>query len=177
MNRRGIKRLTIVCLVLLVAGLPVRAQEEKDAPGLEVSEFDVKYVPAWTARGGALRGLDVSGLSDRPARFELSAVFRNTGARAITSVSWECLFFADEQQTDLMLRHKYRDGKRILPGAQVRLKHDSLKGAATKYKVVRITRVVYDDGTVWRPAKGTAEKQHGRSGEIQHGTLALARSS
>lgn len=161
MNRRSAKVFAVAaCLVLLVVGLPVRGQKKGDAPGLEVSEFEVKYVPSWNSRRGGMRGFDVDDLSERPSRFELSAVFRNTGERVITSVSWECLFFADERQTKVMLRHKYRDGERILPGGQVRLKHSSLRGAATEYKAVRLTRVVYEDGTVWRPTRGAAGKDN-----------------
>ncbi|HEX8457432.1 MAG TPA: hypothetical protein VF656_09060 [Pyrinomonadaceae bacterium] len=154
MNGRSLTVFTgAACLVLLAAVLPSRAQEMAQAPGLELSEFNVKYVPSWSSRRSLARGLDVSNLSDTPARFELAAVFRNTGERAITSVSWEFLFFEDEQQTKLMLRHKYRDGKRILPGEQVRLEHVALKGAATPHKAVRITRVAYADGTVWQAAR------------------------
>lgn len=151
MNRRNACKLFVACIVLLVACVPVMAQE--GAPGVEVSDFQNTYTPAWSSRRGVMRDAQASDLSGRPASFELSAVFRNTGAKAITSISWECLFYRDERQTEVMLRHKFRDDKRIMPGEEVRLKHTSARGAATDYKGVRITRVVYADGAVWEAAK------------------------
>jgi hypothetical protein len=148
MNRPTAKVLVVACIVLLAVPLPLIAQS---APGLEVSDFQVQYVPAWGPRHGGLS--DSSDVNYRPARFELSAVFRNIGAKVITSVSWECLFFSDAQQTQVMLRQKLRDAKRIAPGDEARLKRSSQTGAATAYKAVRITRVVYADGTVWQATK------------------------
>lgn len=151
MNRRTACKLVMACIVLLAARVPVVAQE--GAPGLEVSDFQNTYTPGWSSRRGVMRDSEASDLSGMPASFELSAVFRNTGTKVITSVFWECLFFSDERETKVMLRHKFRDGKRIMPGEEVRLKHASVRGAATEYKAVRITRVVYADGTVWQAAK------------------------
>lgn len=151
MNRRSACKLSVACIVLLASCIRVMAQA--GAPGLEVSDFQNTYTPAWSSRRGVAPDAEASDLSSRPAIFELSAVFRNTGTKVITSVSWECLFFSDERQTEVMLRHKFRDGKRIMPGEEVRLKHSSARGAATKHKAVRITRVAYADGTVWQAAK------------------------
>lgn len=148
MNRRTANVLVVAFIVLLAVPLPLVAQS---APGLEVSNFQSRYVPAWGTRNGMSD--PVSDVNYTPARFELSAVFRNTGAKVITSVSWECLFFSDAQQTEVMLKHKFRDAKRIAPGEEARLKRVSQRGAATAYKTVRITRVVYADGAVWQATK------------------------
>lgn len=94
-----------------------------------------------------------SDVNYRPASFELSVVFHNTSAKAITSVSWECLFFRDEQHTQVMLRHKFRESKRLEPGEEAHPKRASLRGAATDHKTVRIMRVVYADGAVWKATK------------------------
>lgn len=155
MNRRSVSRMVVACIVLLASCIPVMAQE--GAPGLEVSDFQNTYTPAWSSRRGVTHDAGASDLSSRPAIFELSALFRNTGTKVITSVSWECLFFGDERQTEVLLRHKFRDAKRIMPGEEVRLKRASARGAATKYKAARITRVAYADGTVWQAAKTGGE--------------------
>jgi hypothetical protein len=146
------------CMVLLAAGVPVIAQE--GVPGLEVSDIQSRYIPGWSSRRGVVRDPKASDLSSRPASFELSAVFRNTGSKVITFIFWECLFFRDAQRTDVMLRHKFRDGKRIAPGEESRLKHASATGAATEHKAVRITRVVYADGTVWQASKAGTETRN-----------------
>lgn len=146
MKRRIAAMLVVACIVLLAAAFTALAQS---APRLEVSDFQSQYVRTWSPN----KRDPSSDVNYQPASFELSAVFRNTGAKVITSVSWECLFFKDAQQTKVMLRHKFRDGKRIAPGEEARLKRASQRGAATEYKAVRITRVVYADGTVWQATK------------------------
>lgn len=155
MNRETVGTLFVACMILLAAGVRVTAQE--GVPGLEVSGFQSRYIPEWSSRRGVMRDAKASDLSSRPSSFELSAVFRNTGAKVITDIFWECLFFRDEQGTEVLLRHKFRDGKRIVPGEELRLKHTSAIGAATEYKAVRIKRVVYADGTEWRASKAGAE--------------------
>ena len=157
MNRQTVRMLVVACMVLLATGVSVMAQ---GVPDLEVSDFQSRYIPEWSSRRGVMRDGEASDLSGRPASFELSAVFRNTGAKVVTSISWQCLFFRDEQRTEVMLRHKFRDGKRIVPGAESRLKHAAASGAATEYKAVRITRVVYADGTVWRASKAGDESRN-----------------
>lgn len=147
------KMLLVAFVTMLIPYLPVTAQSAPE--GLEVSAFESRFVPYWSSGGEFMDSHNsIHNFSSRPARFETSAVFRNTGTKVIKSVAWECLFFGDAQQTDVMLKYKFRDRKRIAPGEEARLKHGALNGAATSYKSIRITRVVYEDGTIWQAAKG-----------------------
>ena len=148
MNRRMATMLVVACIVLLPASFTAIAQS---ASGLEVSDFQTRYVHSWGPRKGGIH--DFSDVNYKPSSFELSVVFRNSGTKVISAVSWECFFFSDAQQTQVMLRHKFRDSKRIAPGQEVRLKRSSWRGAATAFKSVHITQVTYADGTIWQAAQ------------------------
>ena len=139
--------------VLLAAGFSASAQT---APGLEASE------PLW----GSSRVVSVTPHSfpvDRgqaanyPGADEVSALFRNTGRKAVKSVTWKYVFYKDEGRTEVLSAFTFSSGKRIEPGASARLKESvsALSGPRrwTDYHGIIVSRIKYADGTFWQAAE------------------------
>ena len=138
---------------LLVAGGAASAQT---APGLEASD------PHWGPSGTvSVRPhgfpVDRGQAANYPGADEVSALFSNTGRTAVKSVTWSYVFYKDERRSEVLSSYKFRSGKRIEPGASVRLKEGvsalSKPRQWTNYQGVLISRIEYADGTVWRAAE------------------------
>lgn len=142
--------------VLLFAGVTASAQS---AHGLEVSE------PQWRYLSGRESGdykpsfasdrVDASTAALSTGTHEVSALFRNTGAKTVKSVVWEYVFFKDTAQTEVKRKHTFRDRKRISPGESLRSKRWLVtpREHGLVYDAARVVRVEYEDGTVWQAAK------------------------
>lgn len=147
----------LAAFVLLCVSPPARAQEESAPPQLEVSDPQWIYLSVRessnfpsTAPSGDADGLMSS---TSAATHAVSALFRNTGSKTVKSVTWEFLFFKDEQRTRVEKRHTFRGKQEIRPGESARLKNVSYRPRATEYAAVRVVRVDYTDGTTWRADK------------------------
>ena len=147
----------LAAFVLLSAASPAaRAQEDGTTPPLEISDPQWTYLSVRessnfpsTAPSGDPDGLMSS---TSAATHAVSALFRNTGTKTVKSVTWEYVFFKDEQRTRVEKRHTFRGKQEIRPGESVRLKNFSYRPRATEYAAVRVVRVDYADGTSWRVA-------------------------
>lgn len=140
------------CLFLFMAPLTMTAQSPVD---LEVS--DIQFTADFE-RSGSTYSSDASvGPSQRITPSwnknhsgQISAIFRNKGTKAIKSVKWEYLLYRDTQGTDLARLYRFQSNKRILPGESKRLKKGGYDLKHSAYKKIRVTRIDYADGTVWR---------------------------
>ena len=135
---------------LFVATTSVSAQH---SPGLEAS--DPHWGPSPTAHPSTYATpVDRGQAANNPPTSEVSALFRNTGQKAIKSVTWKYLFYKDEQMKKLLASYTFHSSKSIEPGAAVLLK-DSVSATSeprhwTNYHAVLIARIRYADGTVWQ---------------------------
>jgi hypothetical protein len=148
----------IALVFLFVVPASVVAQ---GAPGLEASDprfrYDVNAGRDPFMRVSGMRPFPVTTVTSSPVQ-EVSALFRNTGAKPIKSVSWEYVIFKDAEQKNILRIHSIRSNRTILPGEAVRLKMEGyhLEGyhlQNSPYEQARVTRVKYADGTVWQGAK------------------------
>lgn len=148
-----VRPITLAALAHLC--IVVGSASAQTAPGLEASD------PRW-GPSGTVSVRPHSPAADRgqaanyPAADEVSALFRNTGRKAVRSVTWSYVFYKDERRSEVLARYNFRSGKRIEPGASVRLKEgvSALAGPRrwTNYHGVLIGRIRYADGTVWQAA-------------------------
>ena len=150
--------LSAACLFLFMAPLTMMAQSPADLEVLDI-QFEANF-----ERAGSTYSSDASvGPSQRITSSwnkthsgQISAIFRNKGTKPIKSVKWEYLVFRDAQETDLARVYRFHSKKAILPGESKRLKKTGYTLVHTAYKKVRVTRIDYGDGTVWR---GTTTKK------------------
>lgn len=143
----------LAAFVLLCLSPYARAQESTQPP-LEISDPQWIYLSVRessnfpsTAPSGDADGLMSSTTA---ATHAVSALFRNTGSKTVKSITWEYVFFKDEQRTRVEKRHTFRGKQEIRPGESARLKNFSYKPRSTEYGAVRALRVDYADGTSWR---------------------------
>lgn len=144
-------KLLISVVFLLVAPVSIAAQE--GAPGLEVSDPRFRYdVNAGVDPLVSFSGRQPSPMTtvtDSPVQ-EVSALFLNTGAKAIKSVSWEYIVFKDAEEKKILRVHSIRSDRVILPGESVRLKMEGYRLQNSQYEKARVTEIKYADGNVWR---------------------------
>jgi hypothetical protein len=87
--------------------------------------------------------------------YESSLQLENVGAKTITSVEWEHLFFSDDEKRNEVKRFSFSQKTNIAPGEQkfigqhVRPKRRLKLPTATRQSVI-INRIIYADGSVWR---------------------------
>ena len=138
--------------LLLIADSSAAAQT---APGLEASEPHWGSSPTVNVTPHSFP-VDRGQAANYPRADEVSALFRNTGPKAVKSVTWKYVFYKDERRTEPLATYTFSSGKTILPGASARLKESvsALSGPRqwTNYHAVLVTRIRYADGTVWQAA-------------------------
>lgn len=143
----------LAAFALLCVSPSARAQEGAQPP-VEVSDPQWVYLNVRessnfpnTAPSGDADGL-MSGTAT--ATHVVSALVRNTGSKIVKSVTWEYVFFKDEQRTRVEKRHTFRGKQEIRPGESARLKNFSYRPRATEHGAARAVRIDYTDGTSWR---------------------------
>lgn len=143
----------IALVFLFVVPASIAAQ---GAPGLEASDPRFRYdVNAGVDPAISFPGKQPSPMTtvtSSPVQ-EVSALFLNTGAKPIKSVSWEYVIFKDAEQREIVRVHSIKSNRMILPGEAVRLKMEGYQLQHSPYEKARVTRVAYADGTVWQGAK------------------------
>lgn len=150
------KGLTLVAaaLTLLCAWAEASAQGPH---GLEVSDARWRYLTAREEsnfpRSQSSIGPSMNFSTASVATHAVSALFRNAGAKAVKSLTWEYVFFKDAARTRVLRGDKFRSGKSLRPGESARLETWSFKPRASEYEAVRVVRVEYEDGTFWRSPK------------------------
>jgi hypothetical protein len=152
--------LVVACLVLIA---PISILAQGGSP-LEVSDPQVGYdvnsrfnLHTANSTTSARSPLTIT----HPIA-EVSALFRNTGAKTIKSVTWEFLFFKDLTETELLKIHTSRTRTVLLPGESVRLRKVGYrlepilpirKVNIAPYKKARVIQIQYADGTIWHGDK------------------------
>jgi len=153
----------ILLLCALTFAAAARANDEDvraGAPGLDVTGFDWRYegyMPVEIVDSGRT-GMTTS--VKRSTRYVFKYVskltVKNSGAKAVKSVEWEHLFVEREGGKELK-RYRLQAKQQIAAGSsqtvskEVYVKPDEstrhIKEGAQK---IRLTRVEFADGTVWR---------------------------
>lgn len=151
--KRQVKYLLVaVSMSILVLSVSVKAQT---APDLEVSEpqfvYDVNR--NFELRAPSERRVSpASTVTSSPVQ-QLSALFRNTGAKSVKAVTWEYLIFKDAQDTEPLHIYTTRSKTMLLPGQAARLDKTGYQLKNSQHMKARVTRIEYTDGTIWQGAK------------------------
>ena len=85
---------------------------------------------------------------------EVSAVFRNVGARPVKSVKWEYVVYEDSDPAKVARVYDFSSKALLRPGESARVRKQGLGIQYRKHVEVRVVRVEYADGTVWQRTKG-----------------------
>ncbi|HEX8457506.1 MAG TPA: hypothetical protein VF656_09430 [Pyrinomonadaceae bacterium] len=151
---KPVNKFFAACLFLFIVPLAIAAQTPSD---LEVS--DARFIYDVNASVGPSGGYSNSGgglpattVTDSPVQ-QVSALFRNTGTRAIKSVAWEYVVYKDASEQEILKVYSVRSNRTILPGASVRLAKEGYHLKHSPHETARVTRIEYADGTVWQGAK------------------------
>jgi hypothetical protein len=91
-------------------------------------------------------------VDDVQVRRETYVLVKNVSDRVIKKVSWDFIFYKDEEMKTEAKHFKYRTSKKILPGQLKFLSELVDRPAPSKFRKVSITRVEFEDGTIWEPA-------------------------
>lgn len=148
-------------LCALAALAPAQAGGEKGgAPGVEVVGFEWKYdgyAPVEVVQSGKSSvTLSVKRTTGYVFKYAARLTVKNSGAKAVRAVEWEHVFFDPEDGKELK-RYRLQSKQQVAPGATLSLSKEVLIGpdentrhlTAGKQRV-RLTRVEFADGTVWR---------------------------
>ena len=145
----------LVVILSLSGGLAVEAQ----TPPAEVNISETGLHRAWAKRSTfAAIGVDVYKVrkQDEPFyRYFATADVANNGTRTITQINWAFVLFDPVAEKEL-LRLSTRSEKKIKPGQRRGLVSGNRFGLDALWWLrhdaeafVTITRIEYDDGTVW----------------------------
>ncbi len=157
--------LLLAALAAVSAALPPRVQ---DAPAAEVAVLSFEWKYAGYDRAETVKSNE-SSLTDGPEtlyriargtvyvfKYTAKATFKNTGTKAVKSVSWDYVF-TDEKEGKELKRHKLQSKWQILPGetqtVSVVFGLDPKEKAPyikTGKQSVEITKVEYADGSAWK---------------------------
>ena len=156
---------------LLLAGLVVvsaaRMPDGNEvAPDVSILSFGWKY--AGYERGETVKGNESISSSDTSTAVKMSrktiyvfkytarAALKNTGAKAIKTVSWDYIFTDAKEQKELK-RYRIQSKQQVLPGETQTLMKDveldpkeNTRHITIGKQSVEITRIEYTDGSIWR---------------------------
>jgi hypothetical protein len=159
MMKATLKAIFLIC-ALAAAASAQEAGEKQSPPGVEVVGFEWKYdgyQPVEIVRDSK-SGVTTSVKRTTAYVFKYTArvTVKNTGARAIKSVEWE-YFFDDPEGGKELKRFRFQSKQQVAPDATVVLSKEALippdqntRYITTGKQRVRLTRVEFADGTVWR---------------------------
>ena len=160
--KKTLPAILLLCALALVASAAARVGEDvtAGAPGLDVTGFDWKYegyMPVEIVDSGRT-GMTTS--VKRNTRYVFKYVskltLKNSGSKAVKSVEWEHLFVGREGGKELK-RYRLQAKQQVAAGSsqtvskEVYVKPDeSTRHITEGAQKVRLTRVDFADGTVWR---------------------------
>ena len=146
--RTGYMLITVAWVSLLIAPALAVAQ---DQPDVEVSELQWNHDVNKKHR---VRGSFVRSPSPSPDFMqEVSALFRNTGTKRVTFVSWEYVIYKDSEPTKVERVYKFRSKAPLRPGESARLSKQGFDIQYRRRVEARVVRVEYADGSVWQRGK------------------------
>ena len=156
----------ILLLCALTASLGTTAARMRDdaarvgAPGVEVTGFDWRYegyMPVEIVDSGRT-GMTTSVKRNKRYVFKYTAklTLKNSGAKAVKSIEWDHLFVGREGGRELK-RYHLQAKQQIAAGASQTLSkevfikpEESTRHISEGVQKIRLTRVEFADGTVWR---------------------------
>lgn len=147
-------RKKIILLTAIVFSMVAVAAAQTAVNSVEVS--NPKFV--WNIYGGYNIGQSPSisgsraGLSFDPLQ-EISADFRNSGAKAIKKISWEFIAHKIDDPAKIEYVYTVNSNRAIAPGETVRLNKTGVFWARGSNLQARVFRVEYADGSVWEGTK------------------------
>src|SRR5215213_5492211 len=154
-------------LAALAAASAARPRgQDAPAPGVEVLSFEWKY--AGYDRAETVKSNE-SSVTDGPEtlyriargtvyvfKYTAKATLKNTGTKAIKSVSWEYVF-TDEKERKELKRYRLQSKQQILPGETQTVSFglgldpkEKTPHIKTGKQSVEITKVEYADGSAWK---------------------------
>jgi hypothetical protein len=160
--------LTALKATLMLCALAAAVAQGVGAAGLEVSGFEWKYegyMPFEVVRSEkTAESIKTARGTDYVFKYVTRLTVRNSGAKALKSIEWAHVFSDPETGKELK-RYRVQSKERVAPGETLTLtKAVFIKpGESTRHlnagrQRVEVTRVEYDDGTVWRVAESEGRK-------------------
>lgn len=158
-----------VTLMLCALAAAASAQGVGDgATGLEVSGFEWKYegyAPFEVVRSEkTAESIKTARGTDYVFKYASRLTVRNSGAKALKSIEWAHVFFDPETGKELK-RYRVQAKGRVAPGETMTITKavfikpgESTRHLSAGRQRVEVTRVEYDDGTVWRAAESEGRK-------------------
>src|SRR4051812_25625636 len=155
--------LLIGALALVAVATDAQAKDDDvrvGAPGVDVTGFDWRYegyMPVEIVDSGRT-GMTTSVKRNKRYVFKYVSklALRNSGAKAVKSVEWEHIFVEREGGKELK-RYRLQAKQQVAAGSsqtvakEVYVKPDeSTRHISEGVQKVRLTRVEFADGTVWR---------------------------
>ena len=150
----------MLALCVLAAAAAAQGAGDTAPPGLEVSGFEWRYegyAPFEVVRSEKTAdSLKTARGTDYVFKYASRLAVRNSGTGAFKSIEWAHVFSDPETGRELK-RYRLKSAERVAPGETLTLvKAVFIKpGESTRHlragrQTVEVTRVEYDDGTVWR---------------------------
>jgi hypothetical protein len=155
--------LLIGALALVAVATDAQAKDDDvrvGAPGVDVTGFDWRYegyMPVEIVDSGRT-GMTTSVKRNKRYVFKYTAklTLKNSGAKAVKSIEWDHLFVEREGGRELK-RYHLEVKQQIAAGASQTLSkevfikpEESTRHIGEGVQKIRVTRVEFTDGTVWR---------------------------
>jgi hypothetical protein len=145
------------------AGAAARSQSDDaraGAPGVDVTAFEWKYegyAPVEIVDSGkTVLTMSVKRNTRYVFKYTAKLTVKNSGAKAVKAVEWDHVFVGREGGAELK-RYRLQAKQQIAPGASQTLSkevfirpEESTRHIGEGRQRVRVTRVEFADGTVWR---------------------------
>jgi hypothetical protein len=155
-----LKVMLVLCALAASAAAQSVGDPVQEVPGLAVSGFDWKYegyMPFEVVRSEkTAESIKHTRGTDYVFKYVSRLTVKNSGPKAIKSLEWGHVFSDPETGKELK-RYRLKSVERIAPGETPTLvKAVFIKpGESTRHlnageQRVEVTRVEYEDGTVWR---------------------------
>ena len=163
--KKTLPAILLLCALWMTVSFAAAARAKDDdarsgAPGVEVTGFDWRYegyMPVEMVDSGH-SGMSMSVKRQKRYVFKYTAklTLKNSGAKAVKSVEWDHLFVERVGGKELK-RYHLQAKQQIAAGASQTLSkevlikpEESTRHIGEGVQKVRVTRVEFADGTVWR---------------------------
>ena len=163
--KKTLPAILLLCALAMSLTFAARANDNGDdvragAPGVDVTGFDWRYegyLPVEMVDSGK-SGMTLSVKRNTRYVFKYAAklTLKNSGAKAVKSVEWDHLFVEREGGRELK-RYHLEVKQQIAAGASQTLSkevlikpEESTRHISEGVQKIRLTRVEFADGTVWR---------------------------
>jgi hypothetical protein len=163
--KKTLPAILLLCALWMTVSFAAAARANDDdvrvgAPGLEVTGFDWKYegyLPVEMVDSGhSGTSMSVKRQKRYVFKYVSKLTLRNSGAKAVKSIEWAHIFVGREGGKELK-RYRLQARQQVAAGSsqtvakEVYVKpEESTRHISEGVQKVRLTRVEFADGTVWR---------------------------